>query len=49
MRFFFVFFRRQVDAIQMGTHNIYFYKEVEEKYTVYNLAWLCAYRDMCGN
>ena len=24
---------RQVDAIQMGTHNICLYKEVDEKYT----------------
>ena len=23
----------QVDAIQMGTHNIYLYKEVDKKYT----------------
>ena len=28
---------RQVDAIQMGTHNIWLYKEVDEKYTNYNL------------
>ena len=24
---------RQVDAIQMGTHNIWLYKEVDRKYT----------------
>ena len=45
---------RQVDAIQMGTHNICLYKEVDEKYTDYNLkiygiAWLCTYRGMWGN
>ena len=28
---------RQVDAIQMGTHNICLYKEVVKKYTGYNL------------
>ena len=28
---------RQVDAIQMGTHNICLYKEVDKKYTGYNL------------
>ena len=26
-----------VDAIQMGTHNICLYKEVDKKYTGYNL------------
>ena len=42
--FFFVFFivfikadvegtYRRVDAIQMDTHNIYLYKEVDKKYT----------------
>ena len=28
---------RQVDAIQMGTHNICLYKEVDQKYTGCNL------------
>ena len=28
---------RQVDAIQMGIHNICLYKEVDKKYTGYNL------------
>ena len=28
---------QQVDAIQMGTHNICFYKEVDKKYTGCNL------------
>ena len=28
---------RQVDAIQMGTHNICLYKEVDKKYTACNL------------
>ena len=28
---------RQVDAIQMGTHNICLYKNVDKKYTGYNL------------
>ena len=28
---------RQVDAIQMGTHNICIYKEVDKTYTDYNL------------
>ena len=45
-----------VDAVQMGTHNICLYKEVNEKYTGCNLkimelldCALAAYRDMCGN
>ena len=29
--------RRQVNAIQIGTHNICLYKEVDKKYTGYNL------------
>ena len=28
---------RQVDAIQMVTHNIWLYKEADKKYTDYNL------------
>ena len=28
---------RQIDAIQMGTHNISLYKEVDKKYTSCNL------------
>ena len=28
---------RQVDAIQMSTHNICIYKEVDKKYTGFNL------------
>ena len=28
---------QQVDAIQMGTHTICLYKEVDKKYTGYNL------------
>ena len=28
---------RQVDAIQMGTHNLGIYKEVDKTYTDYNL------------
>ena len=28
---------RQVDAIQMGTHNICLYKEVDKKHTYWNL------------
>ena len=41
-----------VDAIQMGTHNICFYKEIDKKYTGCNLKtmelhdcaliWVCA-------
>ena len=38
----------------MGTHNICLYEEVDEKCHEYNpktygIAWLCDYRDMCGN
>ena len=42
----------QIDAIQMGTHNICLYKEVDKKYTDCNmkttkllycaLIWVCA-------
>ena len=43
---------RQVDAIQMGTHNICFYKEVDKKYTGYNLKtteWLvCVLMGVCA-
>ena len=27
----------QVNAVQMGTHNIWLYKEVDKKYTGYNV------------
>ena len=41
------------DAIQMSTHNICLYKEVDKKYTGCNLKTTelrdCAYRGMCGN
>ena len=49
MRFFIIIFfiktccghsfelQRQVDAIQMGTHDIFLYKEVDKIYTGYNL------------
>ena len=44
---------RQVDAIQMSTHNICLYKEVARKYTCCNLKTTelldCAFRGMCGN
>ena len=49
---------QQVDAIQMGTHNIYvsLYKEVDKKYTGCNLKTtdlldcvLIQCRVMCGN
>ena len=44
---------QQVDAIQMGTHNICLYKEADKKYTGCNLKTtellLYAYRGMCGN
>ena len=33
----FIWLHRQVDAIQMGTHNTWLYKEVDKKYTDYNL------------
>ena len=66
MRFFLIFFikayvvgthlrlHRQVDAIQMSTHNLCLYKDVKKKYTdtvseVYGIYGLCAYRGMCGN
>ena len=41
----------QVNAIQIGTYNIFFYKEIDKNYTGCNLysAELCAYRGMCGN
>ena len=41
MRLFLIFFIKafslQVDAIQMSTHNICLYKEVDKKYTGCNL------------
>ena len=44
---------QQVDTIQMGTHNICFYKEVVKKYPSCNLKTTelldCAFRGMCGN
>ena len=45
---------RQVDAIQMSTHNISLYKEVNKRYywlpsEDYEISWLCAYRGKCGN
>ena len=44
---------RQVDAIQMSTHNISLYKEVNKRYTDCHLKTTkcldCAYRGMCGN
>ena len=44
---------QQVDAIQIGTHSICLYKEVDKKYTGCNLYTTekldCAYRGMCGN
>ena len=39
---------RQVDAIQMGTHNICLYKEVDKNTKTTGLLD-CAYREMCGN
>ena len=30
-------YSRQIDAIQMGTHNICFYKEVDKNYIGYTL------------
>ena len=43
----------QVNAIQMSTHNICFYEEVDKKYTGCNLKTMelldCAYRGMCRN
>ena len=43
---------QQVDAIQMGIHNVCFYKEVNKKYTGYNLkttVWLdCALMGVCA-
>ena len=54
--FFLIFFLKayvQVDAIQMGTHNLCIYKEVDKKYTGCNLKTTelldCTYRGMCGN
>ena len=42
---------KQVDAIQMGTHNICLYKEVDKKYTGYNLKTMelleCALIKVC--
>ena len=63
MRFFLIFFIKAYvvgthlncidDAIQMSTHNICLYKEVDKKYTGcnlnYGIAWLCTYRGMWGN
>ena len=44
---------RQVDVIQMGTHNLCLYEEVDKKYTGCNLKTTelldCAYRGMCSN
>ena len=46
---------RQVNAIQMGTHNICLSKEVDKIYTgcnqkmYYERSWLCTYRGMCCN
>ena len=46
---------RQVDAIQMCTHNICLYKEVDKKYTGcnlhedYGIAWLYACKSLCSN
>ena len=45
---------RQVDAIQMSTHNICLYKKVKKKvhwlYSEdYGISWLCAYKGMCSN
>ena len=45
---------RQVDAIQMSTHNICFLKRSKEKLhwlqsEDYGISWMCAYRGMCGN
>ena len=43
---------RQVDAIQMSTHNICLYKEVKKKYTGYNLKTTefldCALIEVCA-
>ena len=49
--FFPIFF---IKAYIVGTHNICLYKEVD-KITLpvnsedFGIAWLCAYRGMCGN
>ena len=44
--------RIDVDAIQMGTYNIYLYKEVDKKYTGYNLKTMefldCALIGVCA-
>ena len=44
---------QQVHAIQMDTHNICLYKEVDKKYTDYNLKTVelldCTYKGMCVN
>ena len=41
-----------VDAIQMGTHNMCLYKEVDKKYTGYNLKTMelpdCALIGVCA-
>ena len=43
---------RQIDAIQMGTHNICLYKEVDKKYTGCNLKTTklldCALKGVCA-
>ena len=43
---------RQVDAIQMGTHNICLYKEVDKNYTGCNLKikelLICALTGVCA-
>ena len=43
---------RQVDAIQMSTHNICLYKEVDKKYTACNLKTMksldCALIGVCA-
>ena len=48
---------RQIDAIQTGSHNIFLYKKVDNKYTGCNMktaelldcALIDSIRSMCGN
>ena len=42
-----------IKAIQTSTHNIFYYKDVDNitglQSQAYKIAWRCAYRGMCGN
>ena len=48
-----MFIKAYVEAIQMSTHNISYYKEIDNitwtAIWTYEIAWLCTYRGMCSN